>query len=477
MLRVTLAPLTMMVLVTAFPALGQDSAAAGLDRLRIGFHDMGVVAVLPSPSVSGARATVAGARLTSSPDSDSPWSVRFEEMVITSEPGGWLSARSKGPAVITMGVVGAAGTREIRVDAPGLEARIGPDGPGGTVGDWSVRAPDLRVLWGDEQRATLVVARDLVYEGSEGDRTHATHEVEAAAVEIQEQWMDGAEGRGRFVAIEGLDAEVTLRSGGYLEDYPWLAAIGAGMGVDGDMRARAVTWEDRVALDGVTLEAKRSLSLGRVVLEVGHERAGLDASWSVGSLVGVDNRPAQPVRLSDGQAEGRVVVPLHAGRDVQPWLVDAEASGVMEHQDQTWPVALDVKGEGTMRVATDLHIYQAATGVSAWTPWSALFALEVLDVDTLRFSVEDGGVEASGRLERAAEVLTGGLVVESLGTLPVLDLLGRGGLLSQGASAVAVEAFQAVFGEDAGSAPKVVNLRVEEDGVLEGDRQVFAVRP
>lgn len=474
MLRTACVPLVVIVALWGGAALAQTSPAQeGLDRLRIGFYDMGVVAVLPNPNVSGASAVITGARLTSSPDADQRWSLRFEELRVTSEPGGWLSARSKGPALITIGVAGSPGYREFRIDAPDLEARIGPDGAGEEVGDWSIRAPSLRMLWGDENRSSLLVAQGVIYEGGEEGRTHASHRVRASSASVRQQWRDGADAHAINIALEGVDVETTLQSGGYLETYPWMAAIGAGMVIDADVAMRSVAVEMGVPTAQGGMTTQSALTLGGVSLDVEHDRSALDASWTVISMSGRDTRSGDVVTMGSGRSSGNLVAPLHASDQDQALRMEADVQATINRGENTWPVVLRVDADGQTGVPLDWFGFDPVKGVGAWRALVDVWRPTSMDIAEVSVKVGEGGLIVSGDLEAQEDGWAGSMKAETAGALPVLDVIGHAGVFPQQAAQAAVVVLQAAFGPDAGAAAQTLDLSVREGAVFAQDQRIF----
>lgn len=400
------------------------------------------------------------------PAGDPIWRLDVDAMVLSLSgqeavlaPGGDITAQMRFPGIPV--------PLEFEISEEELEMRVFIDMRAGNLTGFSVQAEELS--------AALVgaFATQTALDAVVSIESFSFTEQELSVVEMTQVlgWEnvsimlsanpDPERESGQLVAEFGqFEMEIETLQAGLLEEFPWVAAVGAGMRVNatGELARSGVTTIVRPSADSQPNIQRYELGRMSFGLEQSEQNSSMEASLLAPSVT--FERPADGMRF---MVRGEVMdlaalAPLHQAVDaVESFLSVSVADGQVVAGDIEMPFALDMRAQADVLPIIDWLDYSIVTGDANWRDPNRVFAVQSLSVDDGVFALGGDTIGVNVDVTSATPTqpalmpdMIGTAQVVASSTQTLLDILGNSGLVNEEVNDVIIQTLQVMFGPDAG---------------------------
>jgi len=442
------------------PSVAAPAALGPVERLRTDLYEWGMVLVAEKTTQEGRATVLEGARLAPRPDTGGNWGLALGQVRIETDAKGWTTVRVGGPVVWTL-----AGVDTLGLKGSGITARLGPQAADGSLAGWGIEAAEVRASLRDTTGQVWQVSGEgFAYTGDEADRAFARHSLSMDALVVG--FPAGAR-VGDSVRVEGMDAELRLQSGGYLENLPWMAAIASGMAAEGEASWRRAAWEGATAGPAAAF-----VRAGRGEVSARQSGAHIKSEWMAEDLA--VRRPG--FEITKGAVKGALDLPVMVAAEPAPLRLEGTVGGEMRAGATTWALAGDLSLSGAARMARPWYVYAPDTHTGRWDSFWSVFSPTQLNVERLSVLVDGAGLNAAGSAAVPEGGPTGALTVASTGTLPLLEWVEGTGVVAEDVARSIRGLLGDLFGSDAGAAPQEVRVDVRPEGMFVGETRLWPPR-
>ena len=317
---------------TALPQVAAAQSGDPLDRIRLTLYEMGLLAIMPSPVVEDGVVLVENMRVR--PKDEATWNLTFEKVEIEGGEGSGLSLRPSGEVAFSH-----PGKRlDGKLQSSGFEMWVAPESDSGALEGWSIQVPEANLSLSSPFGMGTAQIQGLSYKGSETDRLHARHEWSIDQV----QGSMGAGAQTRALRMRGSQGYVELLSGGYLESYPWMAAIQEGMQADARW-----SWKEAHFNAGAPDEgARQEMRTGEVQTMWKQDKDAIKATWTLADGMMRKTSAQGDTEILNATAEGSVQVPTQKQEESAPFSLDMGATADVALDGRMVPMSGMAKMEG-----------------------------------------------------------------------------------------------------------------------------------
>lgn len=285
-----------------------------------------------------------------------------------------------------------------------------------------------------------------------------------------------------FVSHEGINVDIQgdlgelsteweIMRGGYLEEYPWVAAISTGMEVE-------VSGKMGRSQLGITVQESDSqtpsvsvVNIGRSEMSSMQNRSEMSLSFELEGIEGTHVTPDGIRNHWDLDATtAGMVFPFFGTGNQQTASLDVDTSGLMSFgSSEDLPFSLSVDADAGMEVFVDWLDHNLVTGEANWRRPELVFDMRTLTA-AADMVLGNDGYEFDMKVSEEASPRPSGLDFElgsgeisfvTTQTSQVMDFMGKSGLFTPLQNEGIVTLFSRLFGPDAGLSGGAATVELE----------------